>query len=141
MTRIDFYLLGDGARGGRDVAACRLADKAFRLGHRIYVLAADAEHSRGLDQLLWTFSAGSFIPHALNSDAADTQLPVLVGHDDPPAAHEDVLITLAARVPDCFPRFQRVAEVVGSSDADKRQARERFRLYRERGCDLHTHNL
>ncbi|OGI45837.1 MAG: hypothetical protein A2637_02770 [Candidatus Muproteobacteria bacterium RIFCSPHIGHO2_01_FULL_65_16] len=141
MTRIDFYLLGDGAAGGMNLAACRLTDKAFRLGHRIYILATDAEHSRGLDQLLWTFSAGSFIPHALNSDAADAQLPVLVGHDDPPAVHADVLITLAARVPECFPRFQRVAEVVGNSDVDKHQARERFRFYRERGCELHTHNL
>lgn len=141
MTRVDFYLLDQAAPGGRDLTVCKLAQKAFHLGHRIYILTADHDSAQRLDQLLWTFSAGSFIPHGLGAQAAGAELPVLLGRETPPAAFEDVLITLAPEVPECFSRFQRVAEVVGGGADDKTQARERFRFYRDRGYALQTHKI
>jgi DNA polymerase-3 subunit chi len=140
MTRVDFYLLDGDSAGGRDMAVCRLTNKAFLLGRRVFIRAADAEHARRLDALLWTFAAGSFIPHALDTEADDA-MPVVLGEADPPAAFDDVLITLAPDVPGYFSRFQRVAEVVGGADADKQLARKRFRFYRDRGYELQTHNL
>ncbi len=141
MTRVDFYLLDHATEGGRDAAVCKLTHKAFRLGHRIYILTGDHDSAQRLDRLLWTFSAGSFIPHGLSARPADADLPVLIGHDEPPPAYEDVLISLAPQVPECFSRFQRVAEVVHGGDDEKTLARERFRFYRDRGYALHTHNL
>lgn len=146
MTRVDFYLLEGDSAGGhdttvlKDMAVCRLTNKAFQLGHRVCIVTADAEHTQRLDALLWTFSAGSFIPHAPARDAVD-DMPVILGHNEPPPAFDDVLITLAPQVPECFSRFQRVAEVVGSTDEEKQLARERFRFYRDRGYELQTHNL
>ena len=146
MTRVDFYLLANDSAGGhdttalKDTAVCRLTNKAFLLGHRIYIFTADAEQAQRLDSLLWTFAAGSFIPHAPATEA-DAGTPVIIGHDHPPVACYDVLITLAPQVPECFSRFQRVAEVVGPGEQEKMQARERFRFYRDRGYDLQTHNL
>jgi len=141
MTRVDFYLLNDTYQDGKDAAVCKLANKAFRLGHRIYILMPDPESAVRLDRLLWTFAASSFIPHRLNSDKKEGQLPVVIGDDPPPAEFEDVLVTLSDEVPDCFSRFQRVAEVVGNSNEDKQRARKRFRFYRDRGYALQTHNL
>ena len=140
MTRVDFYLLDGDSAGGKDTAVCRLTNKAFLLGHRVYICAADAEQAQRLDALLWTYSAGSFIPHALVWDADDAT-PVILGQDEPSQACNDVLITLAPQVPAYFDRFQRVAEVVGGSAEEKRQARERFRFYRDRGYAPQTHNL
>lgn len=138
MTRVDFYLVGNDAV---DLAACKLANKAFRLGHRIYVHAADAEAAANIDRLLWVFHPGSFVPHELHSDHGNPLTPVVIGHDAPPDASDDVLINLADQVPECFSRFQRVAEIVGSSPEQKERARERFRFYRDRGYELQTHNL
>ena len=145
MTRVDFYLLNGDAAGGetamsKDMAVCRLTNKAFLLGHRVYIHTADAAEAQRLDNLLWTFSAGSFIPHAASHDASEN-MPVIIGQGAPPEAFDDVLISLAPQVPECFGRFQRVAEVVGPGDEDKRLARERFRFYRDRGYELQTHNL
>jgi DNA polymerase-3 subunit chi len=67
--------------------------------------------------------------------------PVVLGSEPPPTNFEDVLITLAAEVPECFSRFQRVAEVVGADLEEKAGARERFRFYRDRGYPPQTHNL
>jgi DNA polymerase-3 subunit chi len=141
MTRVDFYLLEQAAEGGRDLTVCKLAHKAFQLGHHVYILTPDHESAQRLDRLLWTFSAGSFIPHGMGAHAASADLPVLLGQEQPPAAHEDVLITLAPEVPECFSRFQRVAEVVGGGEDDKTLARERFRFYRDRGYALQTHKI
>jgi DNA polymerase-3 subunit chi len=138
MTRVDFYLLQDATP---DAAVCRLTHKAFGLGHRVFILAADGIHAGRLDQLLWTFSPGSFIPHAVASERIDSMPPVLIGTDEPHASFHDVLISLANEVPEWFSRFQRVAEVVGNATDERERARTRYRFYRDRGYTLQTHNL
>jgi DNA polymerase-3 subunit chi len=141
MTRVDFYLLGQGS-DDRERIACRLTEKVQRLGHRVYVLAADPQSAREIDELLWTYSQGSFVPHALLQDGINAEEhPVLVGHDEPPPALSDVLLNLANDVPAWIGRFARVAELVGPGDDDKARGRERYRFYRERGYPLETHNL
>lgn len=141
MTRIDFYITRDSGGSARELAVCKLAHKAFRLGHKIYILTGDAEQSRQLDRLLWTFSAGSFIPHGIRTIEPDHRLPVIIGDDEPPENCDDVLISLTATVSQCFSRFSRVVDVVSPTQEARQQARERFRHYRERGYALQTHNL
>jgi DNA polymerase-3 subunit chi len=141
MTRVDFYLLND-TTAGKQQFACRLADKAYRLGHHSYILATGADEAAALDELLWTFAAASFIPHAVyRADATAPDQAVLIGHTPPPDACHQVLISLTPQVPEFFSRFSRVAEIVGATDDEKAAARERFRFYRERGYALETHNI
>ncbi|HEX9625677.1 MAG TPA: DNA polymerase III subunit chi [Acidiferrobacterales bacterium] len=145
MTRVDFYLQRDAGSGSKELLACRLVDKAYRLGHRAYVLAADADQARRVDELLWTHSAGSFVPHGLYDPARGepelTAFPVLIGAAEPPSVCHDLLVCLAEPVPASFSRFARLAEVVGPDEADKARARERYRFYRDRGYPLESHTL
>ncbi len=141
MTRVDFYLLSDAASLGRERIACRLAEKAYQLGHRVYIHAESSDLARRLDDLLWTFRAGSFVPHALFPCDASHVPPVLIGHNDAPADSHDVLINLATEVPTFFSRYERVAEVIDQDEQRKRAGRERFRFYRDRGYALETHPL
>ena len=141
MTRVDFYVLERTPAGERDVATCKLAHKAYRLGHRIYILTPDADQADKLDQLLWTFSPGTFVPHGLNSNETADPLPVVIGPEEPPTEFDDVLISLVSQVPECFSRFRRVAEIVDNDAEQKQHARARFRFYRERGYPLQTHNM
>ena len=64
MTKIDFYLLDD---NGQDKSrfACRLAQKAFKQGCQIYIYADDQSLINKMDNLLWTFQQGSFLPHRI----------------------------------------------------------------------------
>lgn len=141
MTRVDFYVLDNPARGGAPGLACRLAEKAYNKGHRIYVHVQGAEQAEALDALLWTFKAGSFVPHALAGKQKD-EAPVHIGfEEDPVETHNDVLINLTAQVPLFFSRFARVVELVDADEAARTRARERFRFYRERGYTLDTHNI
>lgn len=150
--RVDFYIAGgerpaaEGGGGARtEVLACRLAEKAWRLGHRVYVHTAGEEESRRLDQLLWTFSQGSFVPHRCISDGHRDSVdgdPVAIGHAEPQGeGGREVLINLQDAAADWFGRFNRIAEVVGEGEDAKARARERYKKYKEGGVEVAVHNL
>lgn len=141
MTEIDFYILASATSGKRDALACRIAEKAVGLGHRVFVQARDAAHAHALDDLLWTFRDGSFLPHSLGLD--DTDAPIIVGAGDDALEPEglQVMINLSNTVPAFFSRFERVAELVDEEPAVRDAGRERFRFYRDRGYSLRTHKL
>ncbi len=145
MTHIDFYVPQNPDVGNPDLLVCRFVEKAFRLGHETYILTADPQRSARLDELLWTFSPGSFIPHRLSrcgdDSADDPHTTVFIGHEEPPPTCHDILVSLRPEVPGCFSRFQRVAEFVGAEEEEKQQARIRFRFYRDRGYPLENHTV
>jgi len=141
MTQVDFYVIPGADLQQRVQFACRLTDKAYRLGHRVYIHTDSAQQTRMLDDLLWTFKQNSFIPHGVYQDQGDAQLPVQIGHDSEPDASHQVLINLAPAVPLFFSRFERVAELVNNDDNVRRQSRQRYSFYKERGYPLRTHEI
>ena len=152
MTRIDFYTLSTDNLDARLRVACRIAQKAVQQRHHVFVNAADETDANRLDDLLWTFSQGSFIPHLVagRGAVADGDEPVVIGvgdtdsADDPPAEageHWDVMINLAQEVPGFFSRYARVAEVVDADPARRTQGRQRYRYYQDRGYKLETHPI
>ncbi len=137
MTEVGFYILGEEAAYDRLALACRIAEKAYDGGHRVYIHCADAEQARRMDELLWTFKQNSFVPHG--PAGADDPSPVQVGHHGEAAGHEDVLINLSDEVPQFFSRFHRLAEVV--DNGNREVGREHYRFYRERGYPLQDHRI
>ena len=55
MTRVDFYVLPVSEPHGRLSFACRLAEKAWLGGHKVYLHGEDDAAARSLDELLWSF--------------------------------------------------------------------------------------
>lgn len=142
MTHIDFYILANNlAPNSRELFACRLSEKAFHLGHKIYIHTESRSHSSLMDDLLWTFKQGSFLPHAFISESSDSRPAILIGHDTEPQQHMDVLLNLSQEVPLFFSRFERVAEFIDEQEDNKIAGRERFRFYKDRGYSLKSHQL
>jgi len=141
MTQVDFYILTNPTFQGCEQLACRLAEKAYLKGHYLYLHTEDEHQARQVDDLLWTFRDGSFVPHALMEQAGGAPQQVLIGHSTEPPLEQDVLINLTNDVPLFFSRFLRVAEIVGGEEQQKQQARERFKFYRDRGYPLNTYNI
>lgn len=139
--RVDFYIVGDPSPGAAAVTACRLAEKAWQMGHRVYVNAASAEAAARLDDALWTFRQDSFVPHGRHPEDADRDLPVLVGHGVDPRGFGEVLVNLSAEVPGFHVHFARIAEVVAADPEARAAGRARFKFYRDQGYALHTHNV
>ena len=142
MSRVDFYILKAGGDLARQQFACRLAEKAYRLENRVHIHVAGDDSVRKLDDLLWTFRDGSFVPHEiLGSSAENPVSPITIGCNDVPAGNCDLLINLGDTVPESANSFPRVAEVVTSDEDCKTLSRQRFVDYREQGHTLETHNL
>ena len=141
MTRVDFYILAEPGLDRVQRLACRLTEKAWRNGLTVFVNTASELEAQRTDDLLWTYRQDSFIPHALYTQYAEGRPPVVVGDGSKPEVPFDVLINLAHGVPAFFQGFGRVIELVGGNPADRQQGRERYRLYRDQGCELQSHNL
>lgn len=139
MTKIDFYILPSASPEARLDFACKLTEKAWRLGHRVYVHCTDTSQREALDARLWSFKGESFVPHGSAED--DRDAPVALGLGDSCSGHDDLLVNLALSVPPFFKDFARVAEVVVEEPAIRQAARESFRFYREHGYPLQDHRL
>lgn len=141
MTRIDFYILQSANAQNRQLLACRLTEKAYRLGHTVYIRTDSPAQSRIMDDLLWMFRAGSFVPHAIGGEKQGAQTPVLLGHENEPLHLDDVLINLSPEVPAGFDRFERVIELVDHEETVRQAGRRRYRFYQENDYALTTHKL
>ena len=137
MTQIDFYTNVADKLG----TACRIVAKGYSLKRRIIVFCPDRETAQRIDRLLWTTPATGFIPHCAPSDALAPLTPVIVDHAGAEPVHDQVLLNLRAEWPPFFGRFERLIEIVSVDDEDRRQARERYKFYRDRGYEIRTHDL
>jgi DNA polymerase-3 subunit chi len=141
MTQVDFYLLKGQSANARELFTCKLADKAYRLKHNVYIHTQSQQQATQLDNLLWTYNPGSFLPHGLNGNADPAFTPVVIGFDDQPREQTEVMINLSDTIPAFFSQFDRVAEIVSGDEAGRAQARQRYKFYRDRGYELKTHEI
>jgi len=141
MTQVDFYIIDPDNGENRQHYACRLTDKAYRQGRRVYIHTGSPGESQMLDRLLWTFRDQSFVPHGIAGTTDPEFTPVLIGDQPPPEQADDVLInlSLAAEPPSFFSRFERVAEIVDQQNEVKQTSRRHYRFYLDRGYPLNTH--
>lgn len=141
-TRVDFYVLPEASADGPLATACRLCEKAVGAGKRVHIHAPDADVAQEIDRLLWVYKQGGFIGHErLGASPDPDPATVLIGAEEPPASHRDVLVNLARSVPEFFDRFERVLEIVAGDAATRAQSRERFKFYRDRGLAPETHKI
>lgn len=139
--RVDFYLLSSTEQTAFGLFACRLIEKAYQRGHRIYIHCNNQTDAERLDELLWTYKDDSFIPHNLQGEGPEPPPPVQIGFEKEPRGFNDVLINLADSIPPFFSRFKRVIELVAADEEAKLISRNHYRDYRNKGCELHTHNI
>jgi DNA polymerase-3 subunit chi len=141
MTEVDFYVLKDKAPQAGMQFTCRLAEKIFRDGHQVYINTDSEQQLRQLDDLLWSFRQGSFLPHAVYKSNEPERTPILLGHATEPDGPSDVLVNLAEEIPAFFSRFSRVTELVSGDDEQRDAARTHYKFYKDRGYTVRSHQL
>ena len=137
MTRIDFYFNAS----DRIRMACKVAAKAYRRKLRVVVCVTDNESARLIDHMMWSDEPTGFIPHCQSTHSLAMTTPVLITMRAEESAHDEVLINLTNRPPEVFGRFQRLIEIVSLDAPDRASARDRFRFYKDRGYEIHHHDL
>lgn len=137
MTQVFFY---HGA-SDRLAAACALIGGAHAKKRPLVVFAPDSEVAATLDRLLWTQSQLSFIPHCRADSPLAAETPTLIADSLATIDRTERLMNLGQEIPPGFERFQALVEVVGRGEEDRLAARERVRIYKERGCEVSYFDL
>jgi DNA polymerase-3 subunit chi len=94
LPRVDFYVHSSSTFEPLAATACRLTDKAWqqKASRRMVIRVDDTHQATLLDELLWTFRDGAFLPHARLTDATDpAAYPILIAGSDQalPSSHRD----------------------------------------------------
>jgi DNA polymerase III subunit chi len=159
MPDVSFYILASESLQERYLFACRLIEKAYRSGHFCYVLTDNAEQSQKMDDLLWTFRAGSFIPHQLYTGelpdiarddvhaasspgaSAAIEKVILIGSLDAPEHWQKTIINLSSTCPHASDQTERILEILDNSEATKVSGRQRYRHYQQSGINVTIHKI
>ena len=137
--QVDFYVLADGAPSAGHLA-CRLSLLAWEEGHRVSVLAAGENDARQLDELMWDYPAGRFLPHGRGTTESSGPVAIVCAPDQLPTDRDVVINLTAEPVPEPA-RFRRLLEIVPAAASLREASRAKFRAYRDLGLEPNHHEM
>jgi len=137
--QVDFYVLAESAPSAGHLA-CRLCLKAWEEGHLVTVLAPSDDDARQLDQLMWEFPAGRFLPHQRGPADRDVPIAILSPRQALPE-DRDVIVNLTADPIPQPARFRRLLEIVPADTALRASSRTKYREYQRLGLNPNHHEM
>jgi DNA polymerase-3 subunit chi len=137
--RVDFYVLTASAPSAGHLA-CRLCLKAWEEGHLVTLLASGEDEARLLDELMWDFPAGRFLPHELGQADGDVPVAILIGSELSTTTRDVVVNLTSEPVPEPG-RFRRLLEIVPADNRMREASRIKFRAYRNLGLEPYHHEI
>lgn len=141
VPRVDFYLLAEESTQSLHFFCCRLAEKAWRLGHSVFIRTENEAETEALDALMWRYSEHGFLPHVRWGDEHETETPIIIASKIEPTHGYDLLINLASDIPlrkECCPR---IAEIISADAERKQQGRLRYAQYEKNNYSLKHYNI
>ena len=141
-SEVVFYVLSSHSHQQQQDFVCKLIEKIYRSEQFCYVLIDTDQQAEQLDKLLWTYRAGSFIPHQIyQNNLPSFERTILIGKDPIPERWQSVVVNLSTAFPPIKPKGQRILEILDSSEKSRQAGRERYRHYQNSGLKITTHKL
>ena len=142
LPKVNFYVLSSQSEQGRQEFACKLAEKAFRLGFKTYILTNSLQQARQMDNTLWTFRANSFVPHEIYQDTLPaTANTVIIGTQTAPVSWQHTMINLSTYCPENITQADQIFELLDNDENQKQAGRQRYRQYQALGITPNIHNM
>ncbi len=142
MTEVTFYILPSQSQQERQTFACKLTEKIYRNGQFCYILTDTEQQNQQIDNQLWTFRAGSFIPHQIyHGECPQYQGTVLIGTEPIPEQWQKVVVNLSSTQPQPTEHCERILEILDNGETTKQMGRNRYRHYQQAGLKITTHKL
>ncbi len=128
MTNIQFIFNVSDIKNLTYKIVCR-----YFIRHRsCFVFLSDEETIAQFSDDLWGREKFSFLPHEINK--SDIFNKISLGHNS--ELMDDVIINGTNKNVNKFSRYQKLYELVGINESDKKIARERFLFYKDRGYEI-----
>ncbi|MCI0655328.1 MAG: DNA polymerase III subunit chi [Methylococcaceae bacterium] len=141
MCCVDFYILDSSDPENRLRMACRLTEKAWHGGYRTFILTDTPIQQKTIDDLLWTFKPGSFVPHVLVQDRGRSGAPVVLGNSPDSEMNANLLINLRSSPVDPPEGVERIIEIVDQDEQVRLDGRQRYRYYQKTGKTVRSHRI
>ena len=134
LETVEFIKL---TRPERARVLCELAEEFYLRGERIVLVVQDDNQGVSLDQFLWVWKKGSFLPHVYDNgsvESYDEPIVIVAREENPNGAA--VLIQGRPCSFEFVRQFRHVIDFAEVYDDELRQAsRERFKVFREQGIE------
>lgn len=115
----------------------RLLEKAMGSKRHILVQTDSPERTDALDQLLWTFEPGSFLPHGTAKDGPGDRQPVFLTHQDGNPNGAQILVLVDRAESPLMDQVERCLVLFDGNDpAAVARARSAWKAGKDRGCHL-----
>lgn len=138
--QVDFYVLDTPSAQRAWLHVCHLVEKAYQDQQKVYLHVNTPADAERLDALLWTYKEDSFLPHQIYQET-DYPPPIQIGTGNPPSDQQDLLINLNQQIPGFYTQFKRVIEIIYTDTNIQQLGRERFKQYRDQGCQINTYKI
>jgi DNA polymerase-3 subunit chi len=118
---------------------CYWVEQLYEQGLKIQVVAGSTMAAQHLDQLLWTFSEGSFVPHEIiRRGARDLPAPVVISVGESRLQGVDIIVGEGRIGLEFIQAYPVTIQFVIRDDEDRRQeSRLLWQAARDRGLTLH----
>ena len=134
MTDIGFYHL---TRSGFDRALPQLLQKTLSAGKRALVVLGSEERVEWLNELLWTYEPGSWLPHGSKRDGDADMQPVWLDVADANLNAAEFLFLADGGRSDRVGDFERCFDLFDGRDDDAvAVARQRWKALKDAGHTL-----
>jgi DNA polymerase-3 subunit chi len=141
-AEVSFYILTSLSQQDRIIFACKLIEKIYRKKQFCYVHTESQQLSQQLDNQLWTFRAGSFIPHQiLENETPDFENTILIGTQSAPRKWQKTIVNLSSEIPDNLTHIDRILEILDNNEDIKQAGRYRYRQYQQTGLNITTYKI
>lgn len=115
----------------------KLMEKALGAGMRCVVRVADETQLRALDDALWSYDPGSFLPHGTMHEPQPERQPVYLTTRTENPNGAQVLVMTAGQQPEDRDAYARLLDLFDGHDETALQAaRERWKAYKDEGYRL-----
>ena len=137
--QVDFYLLGESSPAASNLA-CRLALMAWERKQRIFIITTTQNAAEQLDELMWEYPQGRFLPHTDAGHQDSGKAPVIIGTLSS-LNPTDVVINLCPEAVPQPQRFSRVLEIVPYAKNEREASRVKYKTYRDLGLNPQSNEV
>ena len=130
MTKISFYRVSGGLKSAIKLGA-QITEKSVGEKCKVLWQVPNENFVNKIDQVLWSFSETSFIPHS-TGPLSD---PVGISKESTPGIHHEVLMNFQKDIPIWFSRFEQLIEFIYEDHTDIEIKRQHFRFFKNRGYE------
>ena len=138
LASVSFYQLDRVDLEAKFKTACRLAAQAYERAMSVFILTAVEEDSARIDELLWDFPPGRFVPHVQGEEKPSYRNLVRISNQLPDDSHF-VLINLTDQAVAIAGKFERIFEIVMPNEVESARARQNH--YEQVNCTVKKHSV